>query len=75
VDGTNIIGLFAAKAQTFRFPLDTQIKDKVARIPQEGEAALQHIETMFPLWWQQKELLLWLINDEQRARRHRKRAN
>jgi hypothetical protein len=48
IDGTNMIHLFAAKAQTFHFPLDIQIEDKIARIPQEGEAALQHIKTMFP---------------------------
>jgi hypothetical protein len=55
VDGTNII-CFAAKARTFHFPLNIQIKeDKVARIPQEGRSALQHIEMMLPLWWRQKE--------------------
>jgi hypothetical protein len=73
VDGTDVIRSFAAKARTFHFPLDIQIEDEVARIPQEGEAALQHIETMFPLWWRQKELLR-IVNDERRAR-HRERAN
>jgi hypothetical protein len=73
IDGTDIIRSFAAKARTFHFPLDIQLEDEIARIPQEGEAALQHIETMFPLWWRQKELLR-LINDERRAR-HRERSN
>jgi hypothetical protein len=57
IDGTNVIRSFAAKAQMFRFPLDVQGTHEEARIPQEGEQALQHLETMFPLWFQQKELL------------------
>jgi hypothetical protein len=57
IDGTDIICSFAAKARTFRFPLDVQETGKVARIPQEGELAIQHVETMFPLWYLQKELL------------------
>jgi hypothetical protein len=73
IDGTDVIRSFAAKARTFHFPLDIQMENEIARIPQEGESALQHIETMFPLWWRQKELLR-LINDESRAR-HRERAN
>jgi hypothetical protein len=73
VDGTDVIRSFAAKARTFRFPLDIQTDEEVARIPQQGEAALQHVETMLPLWVQQKELLK-LLNDERRAR-HREMAN
>jgi hypothetical protein len=59
VDGTDIIRSFTAKARTFRFPLDIQ-EDAIdaARIPAgEGEAAIQHVKTMFPLWCQQKGLL------------------
>jgi hypothetical protein len=73
IDGTDVIRSFAAKARTFKFPLDIQIDQETARIPQEGEAALGHIETMFPLWFQQKELLR-AINDERRLR-HRELAN
>jgi hypothetical protein len=57
IDGTNVIISFAAKAGTFSFPLDVQGEHEEARIPQEGEQAVQHLETMFPLWFQQKELL------------------
>jgi hypothetical protein len=73
IDGTDVIRSFAAKARTFKFPLDIQIDQEVARIPQEGEPALSHIETMFPLWFQQKELLR-AINEERRLR-HRELAN
>ena len=47
--------------------------DEVARSPQQGEATMQHVETMFPLWFRQKELLKLLI-DERRTR-HREMAN
>jgi hypothetical protein len=69
IDGTDIIRSFAAKARTFRFPLEVQEADNaVIRIPpMEGEAAIQHVETMFPLWYQQKELLK-LLNDLRRER-------
>ena len=73
VDGTDIIRSFAAKARTFHFPLDVQTENEVARIPQQGEATIQHVETMFPLWFRQKELLK-LLNDERRTR-HREMAN
>jgi hypothetical protein len=66
VDGTDAIRSFAAKARTVHFPLDVQTDDEVARLPQLGEATTQHIETMFPLWFRQKELLK-LLNDEQRT--------
>jgi hypothetical protein len=49
IDGTDVISSFAAKARTFRFPLDIQGHHEEARIPQEGEQAIQHLETMFPL--------------------------
>ena len=73
VDGTDIIRSFAAKARTFHFPLDIQHNDEVARIPQQGEATIQHVETMFPLWFRQKELLKALTED--RRARHREMAN
>jgi hypothetical protein len=73
VDGTDIIRSFTAKARTFHFPLDVQNSDEVARIPQQGEATIQHVTTMFTLWFQQKELLK-VLNDEQRNL-HREMAN
>ena len=65
VDGTGIIrSSFAAKPQTFHFPLDIQTSDEeIARISEHGEATIQHVETMFPLWFRQKELLKELITD------------
>ena len=72
VDGTDVVRSFAAKARTFRFPLD--ISEPVPRIVgNPGEASLQHIETMFPLWFQQKELLRLLTED--RWARHTALAN
>ena len=73
VDGTDIIRSFAAKARTFHFPLDIQIDNEVARIPEQGEATIQHVETMFPLWYRQKELLKELTKD--RREHHRELAN
>jgi hypothetical protein len=55
IDRTDIIRSFAAKSQAFRFPLlNIQTDIQVARIPQKGEAAISHIEMMFPLWFCQK---------------------
>jgi hypothetical protein len=69
VDGTDIIRSFAAKARTFRFPSDIQDKETGAvRIPAgKGEAAIQHVETVFPMWFQQKGLLK-LLQETRRAR-------
>jgi hypothetical protein len=73
VDGTDIIRSFAAKARTFHFPLDIQTGEEVARIPEQGEATIQHVETMIPLWFRQKELLKELTKD--RREHHRDLAN
>jgi hypothetical protein len=74
VDGTDIIRSFAAKARTFRFPLEIKQDEEIETIiPTEGEASIQHVETMFPLWFQQKELLK-LLNDTRRER-HREMRN
>ena len=72
VDGTNVVRSFAAKARHFHFPLD--VAEPVPRIiGNPGEATLQHIETTFPLWFQQKELLKYLTED--RRARHTALAN
>ena len=66
VDGTDTSRAFAAKARQIRFPLD--VAEQVPRIiGSPGEAALQHIETTFLLWFQQKELLK-MITEDRRAR-------
>jgi hypothetical protein len=72
-DGTDVIRSFAAKARTFHFPLDVQNSNEIAHVPQQGEATSQHVETMFPLWFRQKELLQ-LLNEERRTH-HREMAN
>jgi hypothetical protein len=54
--------------------LDIQTGDEVARVPpEEGEATIQHVETMFPLWFRPKELLKELTKD--RREHHRNLAN
>ena len=77
IDGTDTSRSFAAKARQFHFPLD--VAEQVPRIiGSPGEASLQHIETTFPLWFQQKELLK-MITEDRRARhtdwanKHRKK--
>ena len=72
VDGTDVVRSFAAKARTFHFPLD--VAEPVERVVgSPGEATLQHIETTFPLWFKQKELLKMLTAD--RRERHLALAN
>jgi hypothetical protein len=73
IDGTYIIRSFAAKSHMFRFPLDIQTYLEVARILQEGEAAISHIKTTFLLWFRQKELLRVLNN--RRRQQHYERAD
>ena len=66
IDGTNIVRSFAAKARKFHFPLD--LAEPVTRvIGRPGEVPLQHIETVFLLWFKKKELLK-LITEDLRAR-------
>jgi hypothetical protein len=72
IDGTDVVRSFAAKGREFPFPFDVQADpdDNPFRIPQgDGQAALEHIESMFPLWTRQKELLA--ILNEERRERHR----
>jgi hypothetical protein len=40
IDGLDVIRSFAAKARTFRFPLDTCMDGEEIRIPTEGKEAL-----------------------------------
>jgi hypothetical protein len=73
IDGTNIIRSFAAKARVFPFPIE--ISESVATHipPGEGEMAINHLETIFPLWAKQNMLLQ--ILQEQRRERHRALKN
>jgi hypothetical protein len=77
VDRTDVIQSFAAKARTFHFPFDIQTGDEVARVPEQGEATLQHVETMIRLWYRQKELLKeptkdWREHHQELANRNKK---
>jgi hypothetical protein len=72
IDGTDIVRSFAAKASTFNFALDVQ-EEHVRLIGNPGERAVQHVETMFPLWFCQKAL--FDILTEERWEKHRQYAN
>ena len=72
VDGTNVVRSFAGKARTFHFPLDVQ-EEPERLIGDPGERTIQHVETMFPLWFKQKELLRKLV--EECHEQHTKWAN
>ncbi|CAJ1948171.1 unnamed protein product [Cylindrotheca closterium] len=75
VDGTDIQRAFAAVARHFKFPLDNAAvalsisearqKNRTRHQQTPGQNTLEHIETMFPLFWRQKELLK-LLNEERR---------
>jgi len=74
IDGTNIIRSFVAKGRTFPFPLQISEENNPLRIPPgQGEAALAHLETNFPLLAKQSLLLQYLI--EERREHHRNLAN
>ena len=71
VDGTDIQRAFAAVSKHFNFPMDTTAQAITEppikkRRRNSGQEVIDKIETMFPLWWTQKELLKSLI-EERRA--------
>ena len=62
IDGTNIVRSFVAKGRDFPFPLQIAEDNNPPRIPPgQGEAAISHVETMFPLWAQQSTMLQILV--------------
>ena len=74
IDGTNLIRSFVAKGRTFPFPLQVAEEDTPGRIPQgQGEEAIAHLETNFPLWAHQTTLLQILVME--RRERHREMRN
>lgn len=74
VDGTDIVRSFVAKGRVFPFPLQIAEDANPPRIPSgQGETALEHLETNFPLWAQQSRLLQILIAE--RRERHRDMRN
>ena len=74
IDGTNIIRSFVAKGRVFPFPIQINDEDNPDRIPPgQGEAAMAHLESNFPIWTKQAEILQLLIAD--RREKHRNLAN
>ena len=74
IDGTNITRSFAAKSRHFPFPIQIKEDPNPLRTPPgQGEAAVQHLETTFPLWAKQS-MLLQILNEERRER-HRELKN
>jgi ribosomal protein L21E len=74
IDGTNIIRSFVAKGRVFPFPLQIDEDDNPVRVPPgQGEEALAHLETNFPLWARQSTMLQILVAE--RRERHRDLAN
>ena len=74
IDGTNLIRSFVAKGRVFPFPLQINEEENPDRIPTgQGEAAIAHLESNFPIWAKQAEMLQFLVED--RRRKHRDRAN
>ena len=74
IDGTNLIRSFVAKGRVFPFPIQVTEEANPVRIPQgQGEQAIAHLETNFPLWAKQSTLLQILIAE--RRERHRELAN
>ena len=68
-----MIRSFAAKARTFPTPLDIKKDGEIARILQQGQDTLEHIEMMFPLWFQQKEM--FKVLQDERRQHHRDLMN
>jgi hypothetical protein len=66
--------IFRSEGTHIQIPVgDTRQRTNAVRIPtREGETAIQHVETVFPLWFQQKSLLKLL--QETRRVRHLQRA-
>jgi len=67
IDGTNIIWSYAAKGREFPFPIDLSIEQQPQFHTTEGQAAIEHVETAFPLLLKQREVLR-ILNEERRLR-------
>lgn len=74
IDGTNLVRSFVAKGRDFPFPLQIAEEVNPARLPPgQGEEAIAHLETNFPLWAKQSVMLQTLIAE--RRERHREMRN
>ena len=74
IDGTNIQRSFAAKARTFRFPIDTTL-DEEPTVGNPAIRATQHVTDVFPLWRQQNAVLQILREDRREYHRALRNAN
>jgi hypothetical protein len=66
INGRNIIRSFAAKGREFRFPLEA-VDEPVRLSGNTATRVVEHVETMFPAWNKQREILKVLL-DERRSR-------
>ena len=74
VDGTNIVRSYAAMGREFPFPIDFEQEPMVARDhAAQGQQTIEHVDSAFPLWRKQQEILKTLIED--RREHHRKLKN
>ena len=74
VDGTNIVRSYAAIGREFPFPIDFEHEPIIPRDHDaQGQQTLEHIDSAFPLWRQQQEVLKILI--EERREHHRNLKN
>lgn len=76
IDGTDIVRSFVAIGKHFKFPLDVDDYGEAAKYltGREAEQAIDHIQTAFPLWFQQAEILKAINADRRREHRERKNA-
>lgn len=76
IDGTDIVRSFVAIGKHFKFPLDVEDYGEAERYltGREMEQAVEHIQTAFPLWFQQLEILKAINADRRKEHRDRKNA-
>ncbi|KAI2508403.1 hypothetical protein MHU86_6077 [Fragilaria crotonensis] len=73
VDGTNIVRSYAAIGREFPFPIDFEHEPIVPRDHEaQGQQTIEHVDSAFPLWRQQQEVLKVLINDRRDHHRNLK---
>ena len=74
VDGTNVVRSYAAIGREFPFPIDFERDPIIPRDHEaQGQQALEHIDSAFPLWRQQQAILKILVKD--RREHHRRLKN
>ena len=74
VDGTNIVRSYAAIGREFPFPIDFERDPIVAREhTAQGQQTIEHVDSAFPLWRKQQEVLKLLV--QERREHHRQLKN